>query len=162
MQCMLPTLPSSTCSSGSTGTGAERVERAQVFGDGDGGVVALADRECSVQRRHQKVIEEAPSPFVDGPLRDALMAAARDLCAAAEYRSAGTVEFLVDVETRKFYFLEVNTRLQVEHGITEMVTRTDIVDMTLRLQLTVRCAVLVPSLQGGRAHACGLFLGGAL
>ena len=75
--------------------------RAQVFGDGEGHVIALGDRECSVQRRHQKVIEEAPSAFVDSELRAALFKAATDLCAAAKYRSAGTVEFLVDVDTRK-------------------------------------------------------------
>ena len=86
-----------------------------MFGDGEGHVIALGDRECSVQRRHQKVIEEAPSPFVDAALREKLMGAAAALCAAAKYRSAGTVEFLVDADTRSFYFLEVNTRLQVRH-----------------------------------------------
>lgn len=85
----------------------------QVFGDGDGHVVALGERECSVQRRHQKVIEECPSPFVDAEFRADLMDASVRLCGAAKYRSAGTVEFLVDADARKFYFLEVNTRLQV-------------------------------------------------
>ena len=111
-----------------------------MFGDGEGHVVALGERECSVQRRHQKVIEECPSPFVDAPLREALCGAAVALCAAARYRSAGTVEFLVDAATKKFYFLEVNTRLQVEHGITELVTGTDVVEMMLRLQLEARLA----------------------
>ena len=110
----------------------------QVFGDGEGHVVALADRECSVQRRHQKVIEECPSPSVNAAQRSALFTAATALCAAAKYRSAGTVEFLMDAATGAFYFLEVNTRLQVEHGITELVTGVDIVEWMLRLQLPVR------------------------
>lgn len=100
-------------------------------------VKALGERECSVQRRHQKVVEEAPSPFVSPALRERLLAAAVRLCSAACYRSAGTVEFLVDVDTQEFFFLEVNTRLQVEHGITEMVTGLDIVEWMLRLQLEV-------------------------
>lgn len=110
----------------------------QVIGDGGGVVKALGDRECSVQRRHQKVVEEAPSPFVGPELRTRLLSAAVRLCSAAKYRSAGTVEFLVDAYTQEFFFLEVNTRLQVEHGITEMVTGIDIVEWMLRLQLEVR------------------------
>jgi hypothetical protein len=128
----------------------------QVFGDGDGLVVALGDRECSVQRRHQKVIEESPSTFVDDSLRSALLSAAVSLCSAAQYRSAGTVEFLVDIDTHKFYFLEVNTRLQVEHGITELVTGTDIVDMMLRLQLEVRLHCMLPG--PFYLHRCSSFI----
>ncbi|KAL3134817.1 hypothetical protein ABBQ32_007791 [Trebouxia sp. C0010 RCD-2024] len=109
----------------------------QIFGDGKGNMVTFVERECSIQRRHQKIVEETPSPYVEsvGPgLREELAAAAHRLGAAAKYRSAGTVEFLVDDDTAKFYFLEVNTRLQVEHGITEMVNRLDLVAWQLKLQ----------------------------
>jgi urea carboxylase len=85
----------------------------QIFGDGEGKVVHLGERECSIQRRHQKVLEETPSPLLDAETREALTSAACRLGAASKYRSAGTVEFLMDEETKKFYFLEVNTRLQV-------------------------------------------------
>jgi len=108
----------------------------QIFGDGEGKVVHLGERECSIQRRHQKVLEETPSPLLDDTLRDDLTAAACRLGAAAKYRSAGTVEFIFDEDDRKFYFLEVNTRLQVEHGITELVNGgVDLVEWMLRLQL---------------------------
>ncbi|DBA70016.1 TPA: hypothetical protein ACH3X2_012365 [Trebouxia sp. C0005] len=109
----------------------------QMFGDGQGNMVTFVERECSIQRRHQKIVEETPSPYVDrmgSELRQELAAAANRLGAAAQYRSAGTVEFLVDDDTAKFYFLEVNTRLQVEHGITEMVNRVDLVAWQLKLQ----------------------------
>ncbi|KAK9808039.1 hypothetical protein WJX73_007706 [Symbiochloris irregularis] len=105
----------------------------QIFGDGQGTVVTLGERECSIQRRHQKLVEESPSPYADDAFRKDITSAARRLGEAARYRSAGTVEFLVDEDTNKFYFLEVNTRLQVEHGITELVTRTDLVDWMLQL-----------------------------
>ncbi|KAK9838176.1 hypothetical protein WJX81_006705 [Elliptochloris bilobata] len=111
----------------------------QIFGDGKGSIITLPERECSIQRRHQKVLEETPSPYVEPELRAELVAAARRLGEASKYRSAGTIEFLVDQDTAKFYFLEVNTRLQVEHGITEMVSGLDLVEMQLALQ--------VPSLQ---------------
>ncbi|CAK0782570.1 hypothetical protein CVIRNUC_005782 [Coccomyxa viridis] len=107
----------------------------QIFGDGKGTIVTLPERECSIQRRHQKVVEETPSPFVEDSLRKELVAAARRLGTAAQYRSAGTIEFLVDQDTAKFYFLEVNTRLQVEHGITEMVSGLDLVNWQLQLQV---------------------------
>jgi biotin carboxylase len=85
------------------------------------------------------VVEESPSAFVDAQMRGELLGAAVRLCSAARYRSAGTVEFLVDAESKQFFFLEVNARLQVEHGITELVSGTDIVEWMLRLQLPVRC-----------------------
>jgi acetyl/propionyl-CoA carboxylase alpha subunit len=104
----------------------------QVFGDGRGGGVFLGERECSLQRRHQKVLEEAPSPVVDGPLRRAMGRAALSLVAATGYRGAGTVEFLLDRD-KSFYFLEVNARLQVEHPVTEMVYGIDLVQAQLDL-----------------------------
>ena len=98
----------------------------QVLADGAGQVIYLGERECSIQRRHQKVVEEAPSAFVGEALRRRLGEAAVAIAAAAGYRNAGTVEFLVDRD-RNFYFLEVNARLQVEHPVTEMVTGLDLV-----------------------------------
>ena len=105
----------------------------QVFGDGQGHVIALGERDCSIQRRFQKIVEETPSPFVDEKLREKLYAAAIRLCKQVNYRSSGTVEFLVDSATGEFYFLEFNTRLQVEHAITEEVTGIDIVELMIML-----------------------------
>jgi propionyl-CoA carboxylase alpha chain len=99
----------------------------QVVGDRHGQVVHLGERECSIQRRHQKVVEESPSPVVTAELRAAMGDAALDLCQTIGYTSTGTVEFLVDDDTREFFFLEVNTRLQVEHPVTEEVTGVDLV-----------------------------------
>ncbi|GIL54638.1 hypothetical protein Vafri_10369 [Volvox africanus] len=134
----------------------------QIFGDGSGSCIHLGERECSIQRRHQKVLEETPSPLVDGAMREQLTSAAVALGAASQYRSAGTVEFLVDEDSRRFYFLEVNTRLQVEHGITEMAHgNIDIVEAQLRLQLPGLtpeggAAALLQSLAAAPAVGCAI------
>lgn len=106
----------------------------QVFGNGQGQVATLGERECSIQRRHQKVVEECPSPFVvkKPALRQKLCAAAKSLAESVQYASAGTLEFLVDDQTGDFFLLEMNTRLQVEHGVTEMVYGVDLVELMLR------------------------------
>jgi propionyl-CoA carboxylase alpha chain len=105
----------------------------QIIGDAHGALVHLGERECSIQRRHQKIVEESPSPVVGPALRDAMGVAALRLGEEIGYQSAGTVEFLVDDETHEFFFLEVNTRLQVEHPVTEMVTGLDLVREQLRV-----------------------------
>ena len=105
----------------------------QIFGDGKGGVIALGERDCSVQRRNQKVVEETPAPGLTGAQRRQLLDTAVRLGKAVNYRSAGTVEFVYDASNGEFYFLEVNTRLQVEHGVTEQVTGIDLVEWMVSL-----------------------------
>ncbi|UKA75707.1 urea carboxylase [Arthrobacter sp. FW306-07-I] len=128
-----------SASFGTAGVFAERyVENArhvevQVFGDGEGRVVSLGDRDCSLQRRHQKVLEEAPAPDLPAELREELHRSSRALCASLNYRSAGTVEFVYDAARKEASFLEVNARLQVEHPVTEAVTGVDLVEWMLCL-----------------------------
>ena len=114
------------------------VERArhievQIFGDGQGKVIAFGERDCSLQRRNQKVLEETPAPNISEATRKALHDTAIRLGQSVNYRSAGTVEFIYDAETTEFYFLEVNTRLQVEHGVTEQVFGVDLVEWMIKL-----------------------------
>jgi len=114
----------------------------QLFGDGAGGVLSLGERDCSAQRRHQKVVEECPAPRLSDALRQNLHETAERLLASVRYRNAGTVEFLLDDDSEAFYFLEVNTRLQVEHGVTEMVYGVDLVEWMVR-----QAALALPSLE---------------
>ncbi|RKG46795.1 MULTISPECIES: urea carboxylase [Acinetobacter] len=105
----------------------------QIFGDGNGLVLALGERDCSVQRRNQKVVEETPAPHINDEQRAYIQSVAIGLMQSVNYRSAGTVEFVMDTDTQEFYFLEVNTRLQVEHGVTEQVFGVDLVEWMVTL-----------------------------
>jgi acetyl-CoA carboxylase, biotin carboxylase subunit len=129
----------------------------QILADGHGSTVFLFERECSIQRRHQKVIEECPSPFIDDDLRQRMGQTAVNAAQAVDYRNAGTVEFIVD-DRKNFYFLEMNTRLQVEHPITELVTGKDLV----RLQITIAAGEPLPFKQAdlsirGAAIECRVY-----
>ena len=104
----------------------------QILADEHGNIVWLGERECSIQRRHQKVLEESPSPIVDADMRRRMGEVAVRVAQAANYTNAGTVEFLVD-QQRNFYFLEMNTRLQVEHPVTELTTGLDLVHLQIRI-----------------------------
>lgn len=130
----------------------------QVFGFGNGQAVHLMERDCSLQRRFQKVIEESPAPNLPVAVRARMTEAAVKLCGATRYAGAGTVEFIVDAQTHEFFFLEMNTRIQVEHPVTEMVTGRDLVGM----QLDFAAGVLAPLSQGdiatrGHAIECRLY-----
>jgi acetyl-CoA carboxylase biotin carboxylase subunit len=124
----------------------------QLLGDADGRVVPFVERECSVQRRHQKVLEESPSPAIDESTRRALLGAARRVAESVHYTNAGTIEFLLDADGR-FYFLEMNTRLQVEHPITEAVTGVDLVRWQFRLAQNERLTIADDVAATPRGHA---------
>lgn len=131
----------------------------QVFGFGDGRAIHFHERDCSIQRRFQKIIEESPAPLLKEATREAMYRAAVDLCAQERYRGAGTIEFVLDTQTQAFYFLEMNTRIQVEHPVTEMVTGVDLVEMQIRL--AAGQALAVASQQdvrvSGHALECRLY-----
>jgi len=130
----------------------------QVLGDQHGNLVHVFERECSVQRRHQKIIEETPSPLLDETLRAEMGTAAVAAAQAVGYTNAGTVEFIVDPETRRFYFLEMNTRLQVEHPITEMVAGIDLAQWQIRIAAGQRLPFTQDDLrQRGHAIECRLY-----
>jgi 3-methylcrotonyl-CoA carboxylase alpha subunit len=125
----------------------------QVFGYGDGRAVHLHERDCSIQRRFQKIIEESPAPQLPLTTREAMFAAAIALCRQERYRGAGTIEFVFDRQTQQFYFLEMNTRIQVEHPVTEMVTGLDLVEMQLTLNPVSQTVIK----SSGHAIECRLY-----
>jgi 3-methylcrotonyl-CoA carboxylase alpha subunit len=131
----------------------------QVFGFGDGHAVHLHERDCSIQRRFQKIVEETAAPRLSAATREAMCAAAAALCAQERYRGAGTVEFVLDIDTERFYFLEMNTRIQVEHPVTEMVTGLDLVELQIRLAAGQPLAVKAQAdvKPAGHAIECRLY-----
>ena len=139
------------------------VERArhieiQVFGFGDGRAIHLYERDCSLQRRFQKVIEESPAPGLPEHVLDHMTAAATRLCSSRRYAGAGTIEFVVDADTFAFYFLEMNTRIQVEHPVTEMVTGRDLVAMQIELARgTLAVSAQDSVTRGGNAIECRIY-----
>lgn len=131
----------------------------QVFGFGDGRAVHFYERECSIQRRFQKVVEEAPASDLPAAVRDSMARAAVSLAQAQSYRGAGTAEFIVDAETKEFFFLEMNTRIQVEHPVTEMTTGADLVALQIRLARGDDLSALTQESiqQSGHAVECRLY-----
>ena len=125
----------------------------QIFGDGSGEVIALGERDCSVQRRNQKVIEETPATGLSAAVRNRLHGTAVRLGRAVNYKSAGTVEFVYDADQGEFYFLEVNTRLQVEHCITEEVTGIDLVEWMVRVAANDKFKLVTPESSGASIQA---------
>lgn len=123
----------------------------QVFGDGKGNVLHLGERDCSVQRRHQKLVEESPSPVLTGKEREEILASAVRLAKGVRYKGAGTVEFIFDPSTREAYFIEMNTRIQVEHPVTEMLVGADLVAEQFRIARGEALSVSQPSDTVGHA-----------
>jgi acetyl/propionyl-CoA carboxylase alpha subunit len=129
----------------------------QILGDRHGSLIHLGERECSIQRRYQKILEETPSPAVSEQLREQMTAAALKVAKAAKYYNAGTVEFILDNQGH-FYFLEVNARLQVEHPITEWVTRLDLVHEQIRIAAGERLGLKQDEIRGqGHAFECRIY-----
>jgi acetyl/propionyl-CoA carboxylase alpha subunit len=130
----------------------------QILADAHSNVLHLFERECSVQRRHQKIIEESPSPFLDDRLREEMGQAAVTAARVVGYQNAGTIEFIIDPETQRYYFLEMNTRLQVEHAVSELVTGMDLVQAQFRIASGEQLAVTQKDLQSrGHAIECRLY-----